>query len=90
MPIRSAIFGTTGETAANARSGIVVRNPATVPEMDRSSMILEMTGPTEVSGDRRLKAMNTTPISSKTVAGFKSSFFVRYVGGFPFKQSASR
>lgn len=50
MPNLRAIFGAKGETVAKARSGMVVKKPANVFEMPKSSRIYEMMVPTPVIG----------------------------------------
>src|ERR687889_624508 len=61
MPKRRATRGAIGESRPNARSGSVVRSPATPLEMPVSARIWPIKGATPVSEGRRLAARSTIP-----------------------------
>ena len=61
MPNRRATRGATGESRPKARSGNVVRSPATPLDMPVSARIWPIKGATLVSAGRRLAASSTIP-----------------------------
>ena len=61
MPNRRATRGATGESRPKARSGNVVRSPATPLDMPVSARIWPIKGATPVSAGRRLAAKSTIP-----------------------------
>ena len=67
IPKRRASFGANGEIMANASRGIVVKNPASTFEMAKLSLIEEISGPTDVNGERSVSAMNTMPTNNNQV-----------------------
>ncbi len=61
IPIRRAIRAAHGETPANASSGRVVTSPAAAEDMPVSARMSPTSGPTDVSGGRRLAAISMHP-----------------------------
>lgn len=76
MPYFFEIFGAIGEMSANAKSGMVVRNPASTFVIPSPSRIGAMIGPTDVKGDRRVDAIKMMPIINNHVFFPKFSFLV--------------
>lgn len=69
------IFGTIGDTIANASRGMVVIKPATTFEICNEFRISSITGPTDVRGERRVNAMKTIPSTRSHVVEVHLSFF---------------
>lgn len=67
IPKRRAIFGAKGDMIANARSGIVVINPANTFDMANPSRMYEIIGPTAVSGARSVVEMKIIPIINNAI-----------------------
>lgn len=61
---RRANLGAIGDRRANDSNGSVVINPANVLEMAKSSRIVPISGPTEVSGARIFIAIKIIPATS--------------------------
>ena len=76
IPKRRASFGANGEIMANASRGIVVKKPAKTFEIPKLSLTEEIIGPTTVKGERRVIAINTTPISRSQVLRVNDNFLV--------------
>src|SRR5699024_11297289 len=57
--IRDVTLDTNGETIAKIMSGIVVKMPATLLLISITCLISSTTGPTDVSGARKVEAINT-------------------------------
>ena len=61
MPYFFDIRGTNGETIAKASNGIVVKKPASELDICNWSRMAPIIGPTDVSGDRIVAAINRMP-----------------------------
>ncbi|BAX65719.1 hypothetical protein LSA01_05820 [Latilactobacillus sakei] len=57
-------MGATGDKIAKANNGIVVKNPAIVPEIPILSLIKPVKGPTAVNGALKFVATNIIPRSN--------------------------
>lgn len=68
-------LGASPDKVAKAKSGNVVKSPANIFDKSKASLISEITGPTEVSGARRLAAINTIPTTIKTSLNLEEFFF---------------
>jgi hypothetical protein len=76
IPKRRAIFGANGEMSANASKGMVVKNPASTFEMAKLSLMEEISGPTDVNGDRSVDAMKMIPIRRNQVFRVNINFLL--------------